>query len=230
MDKDFQTSFIPKKALSEERTVRQQPVSLVIFFATLLFFASLAAAGGVYFYKLSLVKKISSSAASLEKAKGAFEPKLIEDLQTLDRRLTAAQEILNNHIITSPIFASLSGLTLKSIQFTKFSYGFTAASGGQAIKVSMSGRARDYTSVALQSDMFGGNKYFKDPVFSNLQLDEKTGNVGFELEFMVDPSFVNFAQTVMSQAAAAAPESTDIDNEGASDVNESALPENLISN
>ncbi len=217
MDKDFQTSFIPKKSLSEERVVREHPVSLAIFIATLVFFAALLAAGGVYFYKLSLVKQIASGTAQLEKAKAAFEPKLIEDLQTLDRRLHAAEEVLGTHIQTSPIFTSLEAITLKTIQYTKFGYQLSADAGAPAIVVAMSGRARDYTSIALQSDKFGENKYFKDPVFSNLALEEKTGNVTFDLSFVVDPSFVSFAQ-IVSQGLAGAEDAGEVD---------APLPENI---
>jgi hypothetical protein len=63
----------------------------------------------------------------------------------------------------------------------------------------MSGSASSYTSIALQSDMFGRNKYFQDVVFSNLQLDS-AGNVGFDLEFTVDPAYVNYKSATGSAA------------------------------
>jgi hypothetical protein len=59
----------------------------------------------------------------------------------------------------------------------------------------MSGQAIGYRSIALQADLFTKNKNLIDPVFSNLSLNEK-GNVIFDLEFYVDPNFINYKQTL----------------------------------
>ena len=48
----------------------------------------------------------------------------------------------------------------------------------------------------FQSDLFTQSKYFIDPVFSNLSLDN-SGNVIFDLEFTVDPSFVNYKNMLL---------------------------------
>ncbi|MFA5933820.1 MAG: hypothetical protein WC795_01165 [Candidatus Paceibacterota bacterium] len=188
MDKDFQTSFIPKKPLAEERVVRERPVNIFSFFATVIFFASLVSGAGVYFYKIVLTRQVAEMNTSLERAKEAFEPGLILDLQNLDKRLNSSKEILANHLVLSPLFKTLQDLTLKSVRFTKFDY---SALSEQGISIKLSGQARSYTSVALQSDALAKNKYIKDPVFSNLNLDDR-GNVTFDLSFMVDPSFLRY--------------------------------------
>ena len=64
----------------------------------------------------------------------------------------------------------------------------------------MSGLAVGYRSIALQSDLLAKEKNFIDPVFSNLVLDEK-GNVLFDLEFSVDPSFVDYKQMLLTTEA-----------------------------
>ena len=63
--------------------------------------------------------------------------------------------------------------------------------------IKMSGVAVGYRSIALQSDLFTRNKNLIDPVFSNLTLDN-TGNVLFDLEFSVDPSFVDYKQMLLT--------------------------------
>lgn len=188
---DFQTSFIPKKPLAEERAPAQAAPKrgLLSLIAGIVFFATIAAAGGVYLYRASLASQVAELSASLDRARSAFEPSLVETLQTLDKRLTAAKEVLANHVTISPIFQSLEDLTLKSVRFTKFTYAIPEDT--KLLTVTMTGTARSYTSIALQSDMLGRNKYFQDVVFSNLQLDS-AGNVGFDLEFTVDPSYVNY--------------------------------------
>ncbi len=44
------------------------------------------------------------------------------------------------------------------------------------------------------------NKYITDPVFSNLNLDDK-GRVGFDLTFNVDPTFVNYKDMLLRMSA-----------------------------
>jgi hypothetical protein len=89
---------------------------------------------------------------------------------------------------------------MKTVRYTKFSYVLGTDKKAQII-IQMSGQAVDYRSVALQSDLFNTKdeaKNFINPVFSNLTLDDK-GNVLFDLQFSVDPSFVNYKQTLLTQ-------------------------------
>ena len=132
--------------------------------------------------------------SDLSLAQGRFEPSKIIQLQVLDKRLNASTEILSKHIAISPIFNALQSITMKTISYTKFNYDFSDSKNAKII-IKMSGIAVGYRSVALQSDLFATNKYLIDPVFSNLLLDDK-GNVLFDLEFSVDPNFVDFKKTL----------------------------------
>lgn len=200
MEGDFQTSFIPKKPLSEDRVQTAKPVSIFVFVATIIFFASLLGAGLMYFYKASLVRSVSVSKANLDKAKEAFEGDFIKELQDFDRRISASNEILSSHITLSPIFEALGVATLKSVQYTKFSHKITGTGTSAKIVVSMSGKADNYTAIALQSDQLTQNKYIKDPIFENLTLDDRS-NVLFDLTFQVDPSFVLFGEKLNREQA-----------------------------
>lgn len=200
MEADFQTSFIPKKALSEDRVQTTKPVSVFVFLATIVFFASLAGAGLMYFYKAGLERGVTSRKADLEKAKDAFEGDFITDLQTFDRRITAANEVLSDHVTLSPIFEAIGVATLKSIQFTKFTHKISGTGTSAKIEVTLSGKAENYTAIALESDKLTENKYIKDPIFENLTLDDQ-GNVLFDLTFKVDPSLVLFGDTLARLAS-----------------------------
>lgn len=189
---NFQTSFIPKKPLAEERVPVARHTSIFAFIATLIFFGALAAAAAMYFYKASLTKNIATMNSQLIAARNSFEPSLITTLQVLDRRITDANQLLNNHVVVSPIFAALEVNTLKSVQFTKFSYT-TPADPSAPITVRMSGKARDYSAIALESDQLAMNKNIHNSIFSNLALDQQTGTVSFDLVFTVDADLVRFA-------------------------------------
>ena len=55
----------------------------------------------------------------------------------------------------------------------------------------MSGEARSYRTLALQSDVFGESKLIKNPIFSNLSLST-TGDIVFDLSFDVDRSLIMY--------------------------------------
>ncbi len=201
MEPNFQTSFIPKKPIVEDRAAPARSVSFLTIISIFILFAVLLATGGLFFYKGVVTKNIMQMQSDLTLAKDRFEPAKIAELQVLDKRLKASSEILSNHIAVTPIFQALQAITMKSVRFTKFGYDL-GSDQNPKIDVKMSGIAVGYRSVALQSDLFSTKpeaKNFIDPVFSNLSLDDK-GNVLFDLEFLVDPSFVNYKQTVLTQS------------------------------
>jgi len=194
MEPNFQTSFIPKKPMIEERTVSSRPVGLLSIISIFLFFSVIIASGVLYFYEGILKKNIVNMENDLNLAKDRFEPSKIIELQVLDKRLVASSEILSKHITISPIFQALQNITMKTVSYTKFDYNFSG-NKNEKVQIKMSGIAVGYKSVALQSDLFTENKYFIDPVFSNLSLDDK-GNVIFDLEFLVDPNFIDYEKVL----------------------------------
>ena len=199
MDQNFQTSFIPKKPIIEERTTPSRPISFLVIISIFIFFTVLLASLGLYFYKGILTRNIASMEAELNLAKDRFEPNKITQLQVLDKRLRAANEILDNHIVISPVFQALQLVTMKTVQFTKFSYELGTDKNAKVL-IKLSGVAIGYRSVALQSDLLAKNKNLIDPVFSNLSLDDK-GNVLFDLDFSVDQSFVDYKQMLLTKSA-----------------------------
>jgi len=197
MDQNFQTSFIPKKPMIEERATASRPVGFLTIISIFIFFTVILASGGLYFYKGVLLKSIIQMDKDLALAKNRFEPSKITQLQTLDKRLRSSNLVLSKHITISPIFKALQNITMKTVRYTKFSYDMGIEKNPK-ITIKMSGQAIGYRSIALQSELFTKNKYIVDPVFSNLTLDDK-GNVLFDLEFSVDPSFVDYKQTLLTE-------------------------------
>ena len=200
MDKNFQTSFIPKKPSVEPVVTEKFSLGIFGFIGILIFVISSALAVGVYFYDANLSKQLADKQTQLNNAKNTLESPLIGEAKILGRRITDANQILSNHIITTPIFEALQLNTLKSVQFNSFTYA-TPENPGDPIKVEMSGVARDYTSIALESDQLATNKDIQNPIFSGLALDPVTGNVSFTFNFSVDPELVNFSSHVADYQA-----------------------------
>jgi hypothetical protein len=198
MEQNFQTSFIPKKPMIEERAVSKAPVGIFTILSIFIFIAVVLASGGLYLYKGVLTKNITQMKNDLELAQSSFEPSVIAQMQVLDKRLRAADSILANHIAVSPIFQALQEITLKTIRFTKFSYDFSTDKENK-IMVQMSGQAVGYRAIAQQADLLSTNKNLIDPIFSNLTLDDK-GNVLFDLDFSVASDFVDYKKVLLTES------------------------------
>lgn len=197
MEQNFQTSFIPKKPMVKEHTSAPRPIGFLTIIAMFVLLTVLVVTGGLYFYKGLSARNITKMQSDLEVAKNRFEPSKITELQVLDNRLTASEEILSQHAAISPIFESLSAITMKSVRYTKFTYDFVSTPAPK-VNVKMSGITAGYSNLALQSDLFARNKNFIDPVFSNLTLND-AGNVVFDLDFSVDPSFINYKSMLLAK-------------------------------
>jgi hypothetical protein len=198
MEPNFQTSFIPKKPMIEERAVAPRPIGFLTIISLFILISMLVVAAGLYFYKGVLDNNISEMSESLKTAENRYEPAKIVELQVLDKRLRAANEILSSHVSITPIFELLQKVTMKTVRYTKFSY-ISGTEKDKKVAIKLNGTAIGYKSIALQSDIFTENKQIIDPLFSNLVLDDK-GNVMFELEFSVDSTLIDYKQTVLTDS------------------------------
>lgn len=190
MEPTFQTTFIPKRSVAPITTETKPAgwVSLLGFFATLIFIGSVAAYGILFFYKKQLATSISDSQVGLTRQSKTFDSNIVLELNDVNRRLQAAEMLLEHHTVITPLFKSLEEITLKSVRFTNFSLQAPSVEQPNTT-VKMTGSAQGYDMVALQLDTFSRNRFLKDPIFSNLVPDQK-GDINFDLTFTVDPSFV----------------------------------------
>ena len=200
MDNSFHTSFIPKKPVVGTPYKRREPLGILAFISFVIILFTIGAIAGLYFYKDYLNKQLVSKKNSFDIARENLEEKTLVELQTFDRRLNSSQKIISNHIVISPFFYLLNSLTLPNVQFTNFSGSMSDT--GKGFAVSMGGFAKDYKTVAVQSEIFNGDlaKELKDVLFTNLSFsDEKNtkGFVSFNLSFFVNPSFISYENNIL---------------------------------
>lgn len=190
------TSFIPKRSLTKKPDSRRD-TSVHWFMAIALLFVLAAATsyGALFLYKSVMVKRIESMAESLQRARDAFETNLITELQRVDARLSSADGLLSTHVAITPLFVLLEVNTVETVRFTNMNYegGKENKEGKNAI--TMRGEARDFASIALQSDIFSENRYIQNHIFSNLNLDNK-GNVTFDFSANVDPAILSYQNLI----------------------------------
>ncbi len=196
MEPKFQSSFIPKGPVVS--TVASMPLgrktkekSLLAFLALIIFTTSILLALGMFGYKFYLKYRIDKMGADLEAAQVTLEPEVIRELTRLDNRIISTQELVAKHYTFSPLFEFLEVSTPRTVRFSDFRYSMTE----QGLELSMRGEARGYAALALQADIFSKSQYFKDPIFSDLNLNER-GDVGFSFKTTVDPSLVSYQREV----------------------------------
>ena len=196
MDTKFQTSFIPKKALTET-TSRPRPESVSVFFIIgfIVFILSLASAGGGFAYKKILIGSITDMNQRLAEAKNSFESDFIEKMNRLSKRIEAGNKLLATHTVVSTVFDLLENQTLATIKFNNFTYDLR--DNGTSF-ISLTGEAVNFSSIALQSDIFGQEKYIKSPVFSDLNSDQR-GIVVFKFNASLDPNLISYKKNLASE-------------------------------
>lgn len=196
MEPKFRTSFIPKKTLAAAPSLKKKkssgPLGVVTLIALIIALGAVALSVGAFLYQQILEASVTRKTATLERARAAFEPALIQELVRIDSRTESASVILNKHITPSVLFESLEEITLKSVQFKDF---ILTRISDDKISISMKGVANNFSGVALQADIFGESKLIREPIFSNLNLNQE-GNVVFSLSAFVDPAFINFVSNI----------------------------------
>lgn len=212
MENTFQTSFIPKKPITPIKSIRRGPLGIFPVLATTILVVTILASIGLFFYRTYLEKQKENLSASLASIKDSFKAEVIMDLELFDDRVNASKDILSSHLVLSPLFNLLGELTIPSIQYTKFEH----ETNEKGFIVKISGLSSDYKSIALQADVFNGDKgrYFKNVIFSNL-VKNKNNEVTFDLGFIVDPSLLSYENDILLKQ---------------NSINDNSLLDNSISN
>ncbi|MEK7552590.1 MAG: hypothetical protein AAB505_00585 [Patescibacteria group bacterium] len=207
MDKNIQSSFIPKQVLTKESGARREPMGLFLLLCLVVLVIALLFFAGVYGYKLILTGEIERPCpsevsptslkscglvASIEKKRQALNQQdLILKIERLDKQLKRMAVLLNGHKTFLPVFRLLEDETLQSIRYSSFSQNGAG--------LTLRGMARNYEGIALQSNVLSDlveSRRLTDFVFSDLNADN-AGKVGFNLKVDLNPELLTYAATVI---------------------------------
>ncbi|OGZ08372.1 MAG: hypothetical protein A3C93_02805 [Candidatus Lloydbacteria bacterium RIFCSPHIGHO2_02_FULL_54_17] len=211
MDK-FDTSFIPQQPLLKvEGSSRvKERVNLPLIIGFVFLFVSALVFGGLYFYEMSVERRIVALEKDLEEKEAMLNIADIDRYKKIDERLTLARQLLEEHIAFSSILALLEKITAEDIGFTTLSY---APSEGGAIKVSLHGLAPSYSAVYVQAEAWRGMKQLLKEVKMEMPvLNPDDGTVGFGASLTIDTGYTKYARTAREGGGAPSVEtSTDTD-------------------
>jgi hypothetical protein len=205
MEPTIPTSFIPKRPVSTEPiapATHSRTVGLMTLLTVVIVIATVVAFAGVYLYGEGLKSQNIKLKQSLNSARDGLGTEFVSDMQRLSARIDGVKSLLKNHVVVSPVFSALQATTLRSVQYRSFSYDFIIDPGtkAQLVQVQLTGSAKSYATIALQSDAFAQSTIIRNPVFSSLTVDDKTGRVGFKLTFTVHPEDLSYQTFIDSLA------------------------------
>jgi len=160
--------------------------------AGFIFVATVLIAGTVFLYNRYLLNEINTMTEALEREKGSLEKDIIKELSLIDKRIEASKLVLENHITLVPLFDLLESSTLQRVMFKSLSF-YPGDDGWW--NLSLSGVTNSYATVALQSDVFGGNKNMKELIFSKLGVGTD-GGVVFDVSALIDPRLLSYRNSL----------------------------------
>ena len=179
-------SFIPKTSSSgaSQTSYKKAGLGPMSKSSVFLFIISLAILGGAFLYKNAIIRQIDSLTVSLTRAKAAFDPVLISEMEKLTVSLIVAEDLIAEHRFQSNIFDALEDLTHPDLRFSSLSYSYDLLKGG--VKIDLTGQSKSYIALAQQAEIFGDSNKIESFTFSGLSLDE-TGDISFSLDLIFNP-------------------------------------------
>jgi hypothetical protein len=208
MEPIVSTSFIPKRPVSTEpiRSSSSGSSVGVLSFLTFIVVAGTALSfAGVYFYKQSLESQKANLQAQITQAQQGLGTSFVTDMKRLSQRIEGVKTLIGGHVVVTPIFQALQSTTLQSVQYQDFTYEFTTdtTTNTKTINVTIKGVAKNYATLALQSDAYAKSTLIHNPVFSGLTVEDKTSRVGFKLTFTVNASDLSYQTFIQNLQASA---------------------------
>lgn len=207
MESKFQTSFIPKKSLEDTGKVKvKTPFNIFSLVSTLLITITILVSVVAFGYSYILNKDINTARQELVDKERKFDYSAVDEIVRVDNKLQASANLLGSHTAITGVFKYLEEATLKNLQFSSFDFSALSPS---RVSISMKGKARSFGAVARQAELFTASTasrgvYFTDPVFSDLDLDDK-GNVNFSFISSVDPRIISYKENLPSGQDTPAP-------------------------
>jgi hypothetical protein len=210
MEAKFKTSFIPKQSLQQPEEARfvpkktGAPIGLATMITFLMLAVALGASGILYFYKQHLTSAIQEKQKIIQDQSQAFEPALVNEYTRTAARIEAARAILDQHNAMTFAFSLLEQITLKKVQYDTMTLVYNGE--GSSLDLNLTGNARSYKVLALQSDVYGSNQFVREPTVSGLKALDN-GTVGFTLTTRLDARLVSYKLGV-EQGAYESPQET----------------------
>lgn len=191
------TILVPKRRIGTIGA-RRKKTDLFTVIAIGIFVAVMIAWGGIKGYQFYLKTRIAGLEDQLQIAQEQIDTSIIFDLRAVDEKLKLANLVLAKHVNLASIFALLSDLTLtENVRFNSLTYVDSTRSPvilerAHGSSVLLAGTARNFSSLAYQSELFTASPDINDVTFSSIEVETETGFVNFDVSFNLSTSLLSY--------------------------------------
>jgi hypothetical protein len=172
-------------------------MDLFLVVALVVAATAIVAAGAAYGYQKYLSYQLEQKMQLLSESQARVDEDQIEEFVRLRDRLASGNELLTNQVTLSKFFDSIEDLTLQNVRFN--SLELVIAGDGSA-KLDVEGTARNFNTLAAQSNAFAGERGIRRAIFSGITLTD-TRQVSFRLTADIDPRLIVAGKDVPAPAA-----------------------------
>lgn len=186
MENSFETSFIPQQPLVRVEGVsrRSEPINIALILAFIVFFITITVAGGIYFYKLQVDKRVDAKEKQLADEEKNINIDEINAYKHIDDKLVAVKGLLQNHTVFSTILMIIERSTASNIGLT--SLGYTKGTSNDYVLV-LAGKAPSYSALYFQGESWRQMvPMVKSVKISSPIIDDTTGIVSFSAELVIN--------------------------------------------
>ncbi|HEX7651370.1 MAG TPA: hypothetical protein VF439_01475, partial [Candidatus Paceibacterota bacterium] len=180
------TSFVPRQPTDTGLRKQHSGANLFLVIASVVCGVAVLAAGAIFAYQKYLESVAAADAAKLSAAEQNIDPATVEGFVRLRNRLAAAGGLLDNHVALSQFLTTLENTTLSSVRFDEMDLQLA---DDRSAKVTMTGSAKSFNTLAAQSAAIADVPSIKRALFSDFDVD-KTGAITFGLSFDLDSKSV----------------------------------------
>ncbi len=175
--------LISKRSLPPRTQFITESSALLFNVAVIFFILFLAVWGGLYLFRRSLESSAANWRDQINSLENELRPDLLNQLIVLSTRLSAARDIISNHVFSSNTLVLLERDTHPQVAFSSFQY---SADGR---KIDLAAKAASYSVVADQVTMIEADPQVESVNFGGLRLDDK-GLVDFKLSIVFKSSLL----------------------------------------
>lgn len=207
METKFQTtSFIPKSSLNNivdgdgkiQRSTNHAPESssFFILISFFIFICSVVSAGIVFSLNELSISQKKSANESLKKYQEYINKETIEDIKSLNSRLTLIDSLLKRHVAPSVVFDQLSANTIKQVSFSSFSLKRKA---DNTFSLVLKAQGVGYESIIAQDAQFStgeAQKFFKNTSITDFSKSKGQTMSSFGIDTSISKNAINFYEII----------------------------------
>jgi hypothetical protein len=189
------TSFVPRQTQPQGRQPRTRGQNLFLIAALFIGGLAVIAAIGTYLYDRYLLHTVEAKAEELAIAQQSVDQEQVEEFVRLRDRLVYGETLLDNHVAVSKVLDVLEAQTLQTVRYTSLDL---AVADDHTAQLEIEGTARNFNSLAAQSNSFASEKGIRRAIFSGIEVNENN-TVNFILTAELD------SQLLLADVPAPAP-------------------------